>query len=279
MKKITLLGLLCTVLYAEQAPQQTTIQTSFESLQFDNSKKKDTGKRASIRIGYKEAESFYQLAYERTNTDTFKPPLTKDLHVNRYTLKYTRILDKKQSVNVSYRTIDDNIMKETNSGHIYGVGYRYGPASITQYLSDYKHFNVYQTDLTYNIKHNYAGAQIKFTLIAKYLHLSDKDSNGFSKNAQENYLTPGIKIHAQHHGYSVGAGAFFGKRIFAVMDNGFQVQHHAMEFKETYMLGLGKQFGKINAKLRYVYQMAEEIPIHNDNVEVQNLALQLRYAF
>jgi len=270
-----ILLLLSTGVYA----QQTTLHTSFEILEFDHSKKKDAGKRYGIGIEHQQDKSKYQLAYERTNTDTFQPPLTEDLHVNKYYLKYSYKLDQKQSFSISYATLEDNLMKETDGGHIYGVGYGYGPVKLTQYISDYKHFDVYQTDFMYHIEHYFSGAKAKFTWMAKYIHLSNKDSNNFSKNAQEDYLTPGIKIHAHHHGYHVGAGAFFGKRIFAVMNDGFGVQHHAMEFKETYMIGGGKSFGDISLKLRYVYQKANEVPIQNDNVTVQNITLQLSYQF
>lgn len=79
-------------------------------------------------------------------------------------------------------------MIKTDVGHIYGLRFRYNAPAITQYISDYNHFYVYQTDLQYDIKHHYAGAMAKLSLVGKYLHLSDKNSNGFSKNAQEDYL-------------------------------------------------------------------------------------------
>ncbi len=77
----------------------------------------------------------------------------------------------------------------------------------------------------------------------------------------------------------MGAGAFFGKRVFAVMNDGFRVQHHAMEFDKTYMIGVGKHFGDVDLTLKYVYQEATEIPINNDNVKVGNIILQLGYRF
>ena len=67
--------------------------------------------------------------------------------------------------------------------------------------------------------------------------------------------------------------------VFAVMHDGFKVQHHAMEFNETYMVGFGKHFGDVDLNLKYVYQNASEIPINNDNVKVQNVGLVLRYHF
>jgi len=275
MKMIFAVLLLFTLSYAENS----TLKLTYENFDFDNSIKKDQGKRYGTALDHQTDDSLYQIAYEKTNTNTFKPPLAKDLHVNKYYLKYTHMLDDKQSFNVEYATIDDNLMKETDGGHIYGLGYTYAAFGLTQYLSDYERFNVYQTDMKYTFKKEFDGAMVSATVLGKYMHLQDKNSNDFSKNANEDYFTPGVKLHAHHHGYHVGAGAFFGKRIFAVMNDGFKVQHHAMEFEKTYMVGLGKHFDDLDLHLKYVYQKASEIPSHNDNVNVKNIVLQLGYRF
>ena len=275
MKILVAVLLLFTLSYAESS----TVTFSYENLNFDNSKKKDKGKRYGMVLSHKTDASLYQIAYERTNTDTFQPPLPEDLHVNKYYLKYTHMLENKQALHVSYATIDDNLMKETDGGHIYGLGYKYAAFGLTQYMSDYVHFNVYQTDLKYTFKKAFADLKTSTEFLGKYIHLQDRKSNPFSANAKENYFTPGVKFHAHYHDYHIGAGAFFGKRIFAVMQDGFRVQHHAMEFNETYMLGFGKHFGAADLTLRYIYQEATEIPIHNDNVKVQNIGLVLRYRF
>jgi len=132
-----------------------------------------------------------------------------------------------------------------------------------------------------NITFKKAFGEIKTftTVMGKYIHLQDKNSNAFSRKAQNNYFTPGLKIHAHYHDYHMGAGAFFGKRAFAVMYNGFKVQHHAMEFNKTYMFGIGKHFGDLDVSLHYVYQEATELPINNDNVKAKNLILQVAYRF
>lgn len=278
MKKMKILFALLplfTLSYAEN----TTVKLTYENINFDNSMKKDQGKMYGMALDHQTSTSLYQIAFEKTNTNTFKPPLEKDLHVNKYYLKYTHMLDDKNAFNVEYATIDDNIMKETDGGHIYGLGYRYAAFGFTQYLSDYAHFNVYQTDMKYTFKKQFGGAMASATILGKYIHLQDKNSNNFSKNAKENYFTPGVKIHAHHHGYHVGAGAFFGKRVFAVMNDGFKVQHHAMEFNKTYMAGVGKHFEDMYFHLKYVYQEATEIPINNDNVKVNNIVLEWGYHF
>jgi hypothetical protein len=265
--------LLLTAAYAKD----TTLKLTYGILDFDNSKKKDQGKRVGISLDYKQDKSLYQLLYEKTDTDTFQPPLTKDLKVDKYYLKYSYRLDGAQTLSASYATIDDNLMKETNGGAIYGLGYQYGMFGFTQYLSDYNHFNVYQSDLKYTFNRELNRIKINTTVIEKYIHLEDKESNDFSKNTKENYLTTGVKMHVSYNTYHVGVGAFFGKRVFAVMNDGFKVQHHAMEFKETYMIGFGKHFDDIDIHVKYVYQKASEIPISNDNVKLQNVIVQLGY--
>ena len=267
--------LLSTLIYA----QNTTLKISYEDLEFTNSKKKDDGKRVGIAINYQNTNNLYQVVYEKTVTDTFKPPLTKDLKVDKYYFKYTRKLDSLQSLHFSYGYIDDNLMRETTHGHIYGIGYSYSSFGFTQYLSDYKHFNVYQSEVKYTFKKSFDKLKTSLSIVGKYIHLQDKDSNNFSKNAKSDYFTPGIKLHARYDDYHFGAGAFFGKRIFAVMNDGFKVQHHAMEFSQTYMCGIGKKFNNTDIKLKYVYQKATEIPIHNKNVKVQNIILQVAYKF
>jgi hypothetical protein len=170
-------------------------------------------------------------------------------------------------------------MKETDNGRIYGIGYQYRTFGISQYFSDYKHFNVYQTDLKYTFKYNGDQIRIDTTVLGKYQHLWDKDSNTFSKNAQSNYFTPGIKIHLHYQDYHFGTGAFFGKRVFALMEEGMRIQHHAMEFDKTYMAGVGRHFGKFDIHLKYAYQEATELPRNNPDVNVNNFMVQFGYHF
>ncbi len=111
----------------------------------------------------------------------------------------------------------------------------------------------------------------------KYIHLTHKKSNSFSRHAKTDYLTPGFKLHFQQKDIFWETGAFFGKRAFAVIHNGFAVQHHAMEFKESYMIAVGKEWKRWRLYLNYHYLKADELPRLNRNVTVQNVVLGLRY--
>ena len=283
MKKINTLllsTLLCSTLFAKEEEQHehngsNNIKINYETLDFDNSKKKEDGVRYGVELDHEDKQHHLQLYYEETKTNT-TAIVPKDLDVKKYTVKYQYKLKPKERVTLFYATIDDNIMKETNGGNIYGVGYSQNGLALTQYLSDYPHFDVYQSDMKYSFKKS----GVKTTLIGKYIHLKDKNSNNFSRKAKEDYFTGGVKLHTHYKGFHLGAGVYLGKRIFAVMKEGFKVQHHAMEFKESYMVGVGHDLGDDMAlHLRYGYHKAKEVPMNNDNVEVQNLSLDVVYKF
>ena len=283
MKKINgllLATLLSASLFAKEEEHHAhegsnNIKINYETLDFSNSKKKKDGKRYGIEVDHEDAKHHLQLYYENTKTHTTKM-VPKDLKVDKYALKYQYKVAPKERLTLLYSTIDDNLMKETDGGKIYGAGYSKNGLGFTQYLSDYPHFDVYQSDVKYGFKKE----GVKTTFIGKYIHLKDKNSNNFSKNAKKDYFTAGVKLHGHYNGYHLGAGAYVGKRIFAVMKDGFKVQHHAMEFKETYMVGVGHDLGEnLVAHLRYVYQKAKEVPMNIDNVKVDNLSFDVVYKF
>jgi len=112
--------------------------------------------------------------------------------------------------------------------------------NFTQYYTNYEDFNVYQSDLRIDFKTKLFGAKTKLSSITKYIVIDEKNTNSFTKNAQDNYITSGFKIHSKYKSYYLGAGAYLGKRAFAIMNDGFKSQHHAMEFDKTYALMLGK---------------------------------------
>jgi hypothetical protein len=283
MKKINTLllsTLLCATLSAKEEEEHehegsNNIKINVETLDFDNSKTKKDGERYGIELDHEDEQQHIQFYYEKSHTNT-KETVEKDLEVKKYTLKYQYKLRQKEHLSLSFIQIDDNLMEETDGGHIYGLGYSRNGVGLTQYLSDYPHFNVYQSDLKYSFKKQ----GIKTTLIGKYIHLNNKNSNDFSRKAKNDYFTAGVKLHTHYNGFHLGAGMYLGKRIFAVMKDGFKVQHHAMEFKESYTIGIGHALSdKMTAHLRYGYHKAKEIISNNDDVTVNNLALDFLYTF
>jgi len=256
-----------------------SISTSFESFNFTNSKKKDIGNRYNIALNHKEGKFLWQIYYSKTLTDTFKPPLPDDLEVDKLYLKGSYNYDKFNSIYFGYATINDNLMKIVDGGNIYNIGYRYKNIKFTQYFSNYSKYNVYQSDLNYKSKYRFDSFDLGLNMVMRYIHISDKDTNAFSKNAQTNYLNSSIHLHLIYPDYFIGAGVVIGKRAFAIMKDGFRVQHHAMEFDKTYQFGIGKKWDNIDTKLMYVHQEATELPIMNRNVELDNVIFELKYHF
>ena len=255
----------------------TNIKLGYEILDFENSKKKTDGKRYGIELDHQDKAHHYQLYYEKTDTKT-TALLPLDLEVHKYALKYMYTVKPKNNIIVSFIKIDDNIIKETDGGHIYGLGYKYKALTLTQYLSNYENFDVYQTDLKVGIKKQFNDFTLSTGAIVKYIRLKNKESNKYTQKANTEYLTTGLKLHVDYGDYHVSAGTYLGKRLFAVMNDGLKVQHHAMEFKNSYMLDVGKKFGDVLVHLRYAKHKAKEVPISND-VNVENISFEVGYGF
>jgi hypothetical protein len=77
----------------------------------------------------------------------------------------------------------------------------------------------------------------------------------------------------------MGAGAYFEKRAFAIMNDGFKIQHHAMEFDRTYAVGVGKSFSNLVLRFQYIYQRATELPIKNKDVSIATSRFICNYKF
>jgi len=259
------------------------LAAQIEYLDFSNSKQKENGKRYSIGATGKEKNHLFGIQYELTQTNTKQPPLPEDLKVDKYAFQYTYLWDNSLLMHGRYLHIEDNLAP-TDEGNIFGVGmdykfnqkYKYG---FRTYVSDYTDFNVYQTDLTAMKHFKYNDLLIKLQGILKGIWLDNKNATSYTNNAQNSYLTPGIKGHFSYQNYVAGIGLFFGKRVFAVMDDGKRIQHHAMEFDRTLMIGIGKKIDKATVMLKYNYMRATELPYENSDVTVNNTMLSVQYRF
>ncbi|MEJ2468037.1 MAG: hypothetical protein P8Y65_08185 [Campylobacterales bacterium] len=275
------------VLYAatgtdKTTPYRTYAALQYEYLDFSHSKQKEEGERWTLHMKQRLAMHTVQAALEKTRTQTVQPPLKEDLDVTKFYLRYTAALTPKHELYANYITISDNLVP-TDDGRIYGLGYGYrwsknAAMTLYGYYSDYDIFDAYQFDAALQLGRRFGAVNTAVQLIGKSIFIENCES-GFCKNAQRSYFTPGVKLKAATMGYFVHAGAFFGKRVFAVMQDGLMVQHHAMEFSETYMGGVGKRWNGFELKLRYVYQKATELPFNNSGIVVQNGMLRVGYAF
>jgi len=170
-------------------------------------------------------------------------------------------------------------MKEVDNGKILGLGYKYKGLQFVQYVSDYKNFNVYQSDIRLSRKMVFDDVSVKGAVIGKYMRLQHRKSNFFSRKTKNEYYTLGLKVHADYDMWHVGAGLYVGERIFAVMNDGMKIQHHAMSFDRSMMFLLGREFEDVLVQVRYARHDANEIPIGNDNVKVEFLAVDFSYKF
>jgi hypothetical protein len=279
MKKPYQTAIMAAMLATLSHGENAFIHLEYQNFDFDHSKQKKHGVNYVTHIGYEQGGNLFEAAYTKTDTKTFQPPLKDDLDVDKVYFKYTRAIDEKHSFALGYATISDNIAKETDGGNIYGISYRYGGLQLNQFLSDYRHFNVYQTDLGYTFKYKVDQWKLAAKLRGTYIHLQDRESNGFSAKAEENYFTPSLMLHGAYGSYHAGMGAYFGKRIFAVMHDGFGVQHHAMEFDRTYMFSAGKHIGDFDVTLKYLYMRATEVPIENPDVKIESFIFSIGYRF
>lgn len=233
-------------------------------------------------IHYKNAE--YKLSYERGGANTKQPPMKKDLEFQKLFLRYAYKFQGKFALNINYLSVLEDNIALTDGGKIYGAGVSYfinktNNINTTQYYSDYKDFNTYQTDLQFIHKMTLKSIKLKLTAIGKYIHITESKKNNFTKNAQRNYTTAGFKAHLHYKSYHFGAGAYFGKRAFAIMQEGFKLQHHAMEFDRTYAIAFGKTFSDLIVRVQYNYMRATELPRDNAGVLVNNYRLIANYKF
>ncbi|MCI0500180.1 MAG: hypothetical protein L0Y61_00350, partial [Epsilonproteobacteria bacterium] len=95
----------------------------------------------------------------------------------------------------------------------------------------------------------------------------------------KDYTTSFVNINGNYNGFFGGVGAMFGKRMFAVLDDGNKVQHHAMEQDETYMISIGKNFKEFDVVAQYNYQNGKELPEKQDDVKTKVTSLMLKYKF
>jgi len=285
MKYLLLLPLTITAGFAEITDVvHSSISTYMEHKTFSSSMQKENGNVYGIGgdIHYGNAE--YRFAYEYGHTNTKQPPLKKDLQIQKLFLRYAYMVNPLLSINMNYiKVLHDNIAI-TDNGSCYGAGITYRPTrksavNLTQYYTDYADFNVYQSDfkLAYHMKKE--ALQIKISAITKYIRIDEEHYNHFTKNAKEHYITAGLMAHMNYHTYHFGAGAYFGKRAFAVMNEGFKIQHHAMEFKRTYAVGFGKKVSDMMLRLQYIYQEATELPMEHEGVNISNVRLIATYKF
>lgn len=279
MKKFLLI-LSSTALFASAS---TELFTSYTKKDFENSKQKYEGYDFKLGAKTKLESSNLTFLYNKASNETYQPPLSDDLYVKKYSFKYERALNQNLGFFTSYIKIDDNLAP-TDNGNIYSLGLNYKlnkslDIKPSIYYSDYDKFSVKQANLEVVKKFKVNDIKSKIVAGVSYIDLEDKDSSGYTKNAKDSYTTPFIGITSNYKGYLLGAKKYFSKRAFSVMNEGLGVQHHSMEFNETYEVMLGKKFKNFDIVAKYNFQEATELPINNKDVEVESTTFMVKYRF
>lgn len=288
MKKLFLLLILCSQFALADTIYSDTIHSSFstyfETKDYSGSVQKNDAVVYGLGADVHYKGSAYKLSYESARANTKQPPLKNDLNYQKIFLKYGYELSDSFEFNINYINVLHDNTAITDGGEVYGTGLTYKlnkklSANVTQFYSDYDAFDVYQSDLTIDFRTKIDAVKLGISSITKYIAIDEETRNSFTRNADNSYLTSGLKLHSHYKTYHFGAGAYFGKRAFAVMNDGFKVQHHAMEFDRTYAVGVGKSIGDFVVRMQYIYQRATEMPVNNDNVKVQVFRFIANYKF
>lgn len=283
MRLLTLLSLFVLQVFAAE-PIHSSLSLYLENLDFSNSKQKTDGKLIGMGadLHYKSHE--LRFGTEAAQTNTIRPQLSEDLKTNKLFLRYAYALDEKTALHLNLLHVAKDNIAPTAYGTAYGAGISYKPnkkslLSFAQFFTEYKEFEVAQSDLKLEYTFALDALRIKLTSLTHAITLHSYRDNSFSKNGENTYLSSALKLHSHYQNYHFGAAAYTGKRLFAIMNDGFKIQHHAMEFDRTYMAGVGVNIKNYVLRMQYVYQRAEEIPMKNEGVEVRNIRAVVNYKF
>ena len=266
----------------------SSISAYVESKTYTGSKQKEDGIVYGVGADIHYGNAEYKLTYEEGGANTKGPTYSKfgNLENQKLFFKFGYKFDKHFKINLNAISILKDNIAPTDGGSIGGGGITYTfdkklSCNVTGYFADYADFDVLQTDLRIDYKTKIDRVKVKFSSITKYIDVQDGNSTTptYASNAESKYLTTAVEVHAHYNKYHLGGAAYFGKRAFAIMQDGFKVQHHAMEFDRTYAIGAGRTFGDFVLRAQYIYQRAEELPMSNKDVEVSTFRLISNYKF
>ena len=281
MKKALLLwAFLCVA--AQASGSEDYVDLQYDYFNFTNSKQKDYGSRGTVRAKVSHDDMSLKVAYEKTITETYKPPIETNLKVDKVMLRLEQNVFENGKYNLGFITVRDNLVA-TDGGMVFNLGYlhKFLPGMALDgnvYYGYYRIMKTYQFDLALKVHKKFGALDTRIIGVVKDI-VVDECSDVFCAKAEPNYLTAGLKVKLDYNAYFLHGAAFFGKRAFAVMMEGFQLQHHAMEFDRTYMVGLGKRFDDVELKLKYTYQRAKELPLNNNGVIIDAMSLRVKYFF
>ncbi|AXH12139.1 hypothetical protein [Halarcobacter bivalviorum] len=280
-KSIIFFFLLSVISYANNS----SISYEYGVKDYKNSMTKKDGNVKTVGISHKVSNHKIDLSYQGDNVireHSLSKVNLKSLDVEKYSIKYNYKINDSFALKTSYIKIIDNLAP-TDQGKVYGLGGTYQfskglSTSLSAYKSDYKDFDVKQYDFAISKGFKIKDIKLKATALAKKIDIDGKTYGNYVFKDKD-YFTTGIKFAASYQSYVAGVGAFFGKRIFTVLDDGTKVQHHAMQQDKTYMLSFGKKFKNFDIIAKYSFQNGKELPENRDDVDTKVMALSLMYKF
>jgi len=287
MIKYLILLTLTTYLLATETIH-SSVSAYAESKNYTGSAQKEDGAVYGVDADIHYGNAEYKLTYEEGSANTVQPPMQEDLENQKLFFRYSYKFDERFTINLNLASILKDNIAPTDGGSIGGGGFTYTfnkklSFNLTGFFSEYTDFDVIQADLRVDYKTKFDRVKVKFTSITKHIIIDLNDestaSPNYAQNANSSYTTTAIKAHAHYKTYHLGGAVYFGKRAFAIMQDGFKVQHHAMEFDRTYAVGAGKTFGPLVIRAQYIYQRATELPMENKDVEISTLRLIANYKF
>ena len=182
MKKLVYFLFFIVNVYAvEFQTVHSSIHSYIENMKVENSKQRNDGIVFGIGADIHTGVSEYKFTYENGNIDTKKPPLNKDLKIDKIFLQYSYRFNDKISTNINYININDNIAI-TDNGKAYGVGLSFRAnkklsTNFTQFYVDYKDFDTYQSDLSMDYKVKIEKIKLKLSSNIKYIEIKEKQKN------------------------------------------------------------------------------------------------------
>ncbi len=279
MKKIVLSSMIVTSFLF--ASTEVSLKSSLKD--YDNSKFKVDGKENTLGLAQSYSSGRISLKIQKDEVNLQGHPLSKTLEIEKYNLNYRHFLNESAQIKGSYIKIIDNLAP-TDQGKVYGFGGTYNiqkglGATADLYKSDYKTFDVNQYDLGVFKGFKIGEMQGKASLMLKSIQIDGYKYGTSYTFKEKDYQTTGVNIQGSYSGFFGGIGAFFGKRMFAVLDDGNSVQHHAMEQDKTYMATIGKKIDNFDISLQYSFQNGNELPEGRDDVDTKVTSLMLKYKF
>ncbi len=259
---------------------QTDIGLGYGYTDYDNSKTKIDGKTYDAEMRHRFDESLFTFHYENSSADRIGTNPT--LEIDKISLLYRYDITTDVSLKGSYLTINDNIAP-TDDGKVYGLGFGYKfneklVGMVDYYHSDYKAFDVAQVDISLSQIFKIGDVVSKVMLSAKKIDI-DGTRYGNYGFKDKDYTTYGINVSANYNGYIATIGTMVGKRLFAVLEEGMRVQHHAVEQDKSYALSFGKKFKSSDVFVKYAYQNGDELSENRKDVDTKTTSLNIIYKF